>query len=76
MECYLMQKARAQELAVTLGSLHPRLAGTVDAELLRMFCMARAEEDPSVRSEWLDSAPIAEIAAWIPLEDLPGLTRA
>jgi hypothetical protein len=76
MECYLMQKARAQELAVVLGSLHPRLAGTVDAELLRMFCMAHAEEDPSVRSEWLDSAPIAEIAAWIPLEDLPGLARA
>ena len=76
MECYLMKKARAQELAVALGSLHPRLAGTVDAELLRMFCMARTEEDPFVRSEWLDSAPVAEIAAWVPVKDLPGLARA
>ena len=76
MECYLMTKARAQELAVALGSLHPPLAGTIDAELLRMFCSSRAEEDPSVRSEWLDSAPAAEIAAWIPVKDLPGVTRA
>ncbi len=70
-----MKRARAQELALSLGSLHPDLAGTIDAELLRMFCTARGE-DPSMRAEWLDFAPAAEVAAWIPLADLTGVADA
>jgi hypothetical protein len=70
-----MKRERAQELAVALGSLHPDLADTIDAELLRLFCTARGE-DPSVRAEWLDLAPAAEVAAWIPVADLTGVARA
>jgi hypothetical protein len=71
MECYLMSRERAQSLAEALRKLHPKHARRIDADVVRMFCVSSAEaEHNPMDPEWLERAPLSEVAAWVDVEQL------
>jgi hypothetical protein len=73
MECYMMSRARAQVLAEALRKKYHRHAKAIDADSVRMYCIANAEQEREpIDYDWLETGPIAELVAWIDIEKLLG----
>ena len=71
MQCYMMSRARAQALAEALRRLHPKRRRQIDPEAVRIYCVSSAEaERDATDAEWLDTAPLDEVADWIDIEKL------
>ena len=73
MECYMMSRSRAQAFAEALRKKHRRRAKAIDAESVRRYCITNAEQEREpLDYAWLETAPIAELVAWIDSEKLLG----
>jgi hypothetical protein len=71
MQCYMMTRQRAQALAETLRKMYPKRRKQIDPEAVRIYCISSAEaERDATDAEWLDAAPLSEVAAWIDIEKL------
>lgn len=73
MECYMMSRARATDLAAALRKKCGRRAKKVDTGSVRMDCITTAEnERDPLDCDWLERGPLSEVVAWIDLEKLLG----
>ena len=71
MECYMMSRGRAQALAEALRKRYPKLRKRIDADVVRIFCVSSAEAQHNPTDpEWLERGPLAEVSAWIDIEQL------
>jgi len=70
----MMSRERAAAVARALGALHPRLAQTIDAQTVRIYCETdlRQNGEPLSATQ-LDAAPPAALAALIDIERLFGM---
>jgi hypothetical protein len=73
--CYMMSKERAEQVAAAMQLQHPKLAATIDADLVRMYCVSEAEESEAIDGDpgtpkWFETMPPTVIAGHIDLKKL------
>jgi hypothetical protein len=73
--CYLMSRERAEQVAAAMQRKYPKLAASIDADLMRMYCVSDAEASEAIDGEpgtpsWFESMPPTVIAARIDLKKL------
>jgi hypothetical protein len=73
--CYLMSKERAERVAAALSCRYPKLASTIDADLVRMYCVSAAEASEAIDGRpgtpiWFESMPPTVIAGRIDIKKL------
>jgi hypothetical protein len=73
--CYLMSRERAERVAAAMQYKYPKLAASIDADLVRMYCVTDAEESEAIDGEpgtpnWFETMPPTVVAARIDLKKL------
>jgi hypothetical protein len=73
--CYLMSSARAEQVAAAMKQRYPKLAPSIDADLVRMYCISDAEasalEDGQPGTpRWFETMPPTVVAGHIDLKKL------
>ena len=73
--CYLMSRERAEQVAAAMQRKYPEMATSIDADLVRMYCVSDAEANEAIDGEpgtpsWFEIMPPTVIAAHIDLKKL------
>ena len=73
--CYMMSRERAEQVAAAMQYKHPKLAASIDADLVRIYCVSDAEANEAIDGEpgtpsWFEIMPPTVIAGRIDLKKL------